>query len=135
MADLAFNLEKIIPSAKYRGSLTDNTEESYIALIWEDEREKPDYITVLELQPIELTIKDKIQQIETLLTQVPLFYKSIFGSTIEYCITELLANPSVQIVQDIIIIIQKYPIPETLSTKEISDINNIKLQFINILQA
>lgn len=135
MVDLAFNLEKLIPSAKYRGSLTANTEESYNALIWEDEREKPDYITVLELQPIELTIKDKIQQIESLLIQAPLFYKSIFGSTIEYCVSVLLANPNIEVITEIINIIQKYPIPESLTEQEKTDINNIKIQFINILQA
>ena len=51
--DIALALEKIVPAAQYRGSLTDNTEESYNALIWEDSRQKP---TWEELQTKELEV-------------------------------------------------------------------------------
>lgn len=46
--DIALILHKLVPSAKYRGSLTDNTEESYNNIIWEDERPKPSWQDLLD---------------------------------------------------------------------------------------
>lgn len=41
MIDVAYTLNKLLPAAKYGGSLTLNTKESYDSLRWEDLRTKP----------------------------------------------------------------------------------------------
>lgn len=49
MFDLAIAIEIMVPAAKYFGSVTDNTEESYLALDWLDEREKPTWQDINEV--------------------------------------------------------------------------------------
>lgn len=39
--DVAIAIESLVPGAQYTGSLTDNTQEAFDALVWTDEREKP----------------------------------------------------------------------------------------------
>ena len=39
--DIALIIERLVPSASYQGSTTDNTEDSYSTLVWADERTKP----------------------------------------------------------------------------------------------
>jgi len=39
--DLALVLNKLLPAAEYFGSCTDNSEEAYNKLTWNDERSKP----------------------------------------------------------------------------------------------
>lgn len=39
--DVALTIEALVPAAQYFGSVTDNTRESFEALDWRDEREKP----------------------------------------------------------------------------------------------
>ena len=39
--DVALGIEALIPSAEYFGSTTDNTEESFDNLVWNDARPKP----------------------------------------------------------------------------------------------
>ncbi len=41
--DIAYTLHTLIPSAKYFGSLTENTREAYDKLEWHDERPKPSW--------------------------------------------------------------------------------------------
>ncbi len=41
--DIALSLDRLIPGAIYRGSLTDNTQSSFNDLVWEDERQKPSW--------------------------------------------------------------------------------------------
>jgi hypothetical protein len=45
--DIAINLDKLVPQAKYRGSLVENTQEAYESLSWEDAREKPDWSQII----------------------------------------------------------------------------------------
>jgi len=39
--DVALTLDRLVPGAKYRGSLTANTQEAYEKIRWEDKRVKP----------------------------------------------------------------------------------------------
>lgn len=39
--DIAIAIEGLLPAAKYRGSLTSNTQQAYDALVWLDARTKP----------------------------------------------------------------------------------------------
>lgn len=41
--DIALILDKLVPAARYGGSLTDNTKAQYDNLNWEDERNKPSW--------------------------------------------------------------------------------------------
>lgn len=45
--NIALAIEKLLPSAEYGGSLTDNTRESYEALRWEDKRPKPSWSEIV----------------------------------------------------------------------------------------
>lgn len=45
--DVALILDKLVPGAKYSGSLTANTQAAYEAIFWEDEREKPSWEELL----------------------------------------------------------------------------------------
>lgn len=47
MPDLAAALELVLPAAQYTGSLTDNTQDAYNSIIWDDPRPKPSYAAVL----------------------------------------------------------------------------------------
>lgn len=58
--DVALALDKLIPAAKYRGSLSTNTQEAYNKLIWEDERDKPSWIQI-EASNSEL-VRENIRQ-------------------------------------------------------------------------
>lgn len=51
--DIALAIEKLVPSAKYRGSLTVNTQEAFNTIIWEDSRQKPAWD---ELKAVELDV-------------------------------------------------------------------------------
>lgn len=42
--DVALAIEYLVPTALYYGSLTDNTEDAYNALTWNDERQKPTWL-------------------------------------------------------------------------------------------
>lgn len=44
--DVAIALEQLVPAAVYGGSLTDNSQEAYDALRWEDDRDKPSWADV-----------------------------------------------------------------------------------------
>jgi len=46
--DISITLETICPKAKYAGSLTDNTKQSYDALSWHDNRQKPTWDALVE---------------------------------------------------------------------------------------
>lgn len=54
--DIAITLDRLIPGAKYGGSVTANTQESYDEIRWEDERTKPTWVELeaawIELQAI-----------------------------------------------------------------------------------
>ena len=39
--DIALTLDFLLPGSKYRGSLTENTQQAYNAITWLDERTKP----------------------------------------------------------------------------------------------
>ena len=45
--DIALALDRLVPGAKYAGSLTDNTKDAFDALSWSDERSKPDWTAVI----------------------------------------------------------------------------------------
>jgi hypothetical protein len=45
--DLALCIDKLIPAAQYRGSVTANTREAYCSLVWEDSRPKPTWGDIL----------------------------------------------------------------------------------------
>lgn len=47
--DIALCIEKLIPQAKYGGSVTDNSKKSYDALRWEDERKKPTWEQIVDI--------------------------------------------------------------------------------------
>ncbi len=47
MTDIAIGLDALVPGAKYRGSLTENTRASFDALVWEDQRAKPAWDAVV----------------------------------------------------------------------------------------
>lgn len=46
---LALRLEFLVPHAHYVGSLTDNTEESYHRIVWQDSRTKPTYAELMQI--------------------------------------------------------------------------------------
>ncbi|WP_027366926.1 hypothetical protein [Desulfocurvibacter africanus] len=46
--NVALALDALVPAAKYGGSLTSNTQESYNELRWEDERPKPTWAEIEE---------------------------------------------------------------------------------------
>ena len=41
--DISWTLNALIPAAQYGGSLTDNTQEAYDKILWEDTRTKPSW--------------------------------------------------------------------------------------------
>jgi len=43
---LALAIEKLIPAAKYFGSVTANTKVAYTKLVWKDTRPKPTWIAI-----------------------------------------------------------------------------------------
>ncbi len=45
--DLALAIEKLLPAAKYFGSVTANAEASYTELVWNDTRSKPTWTAIL----------------------------------------------------------------------------------------
>jgi len=45
--DIAIALDLLIPAAEYSGSLTDNSQEAFDALVWTDIRAKPTWAEVL----------------------------------------------------------------------------------------
>ena len=45
--DVALALEALIPSANYNGSLTENTQDAYEALRWNDLRDKPTWAQIV----------------------------------------------------------------------------------------
>ena len=47
--DIALCIEKLIPAARYGGSVTDNSKKSYDALRWEDERKKPTWEQIVDI--------------------------------------------------------------------------------------
>lgn len=47
--DIALCIERLVKSAKYGGSTTDNTEKAYESLRWEDERKKPSWQDILDV--------------------------------------------------------------------------------------
>ncbi len=49
--DIALTLESFVPAAKYRGSLTDNTQAAYDALEWSDDRKKPTWESLQSAWP------------------------------------------------------------------------------------
>lgn len=55
--DIALAIERLLPAAKYSGSVTANTKASYTKLVWNDSRAKPTWTkiqetwTVLEAEP------------------------------------------------------------------------------------
>ena len=64
MIDVALALDALVPAAQYGGSLTDNTEEAYEAIVWEDERAKPSWSMVRTRKPspvLELTPMEKLK--------------------------------------------------------------------------
>ncbi len=89
--DISLILDYLIPNAKYSGSLTPNTKETYDALVWEDERLKPTWEEILqvgaELNVINLkekTIQD-IQNEFNLAVNQTLNYKD-HPFKISYCL-------------------------------------------------
>ena len=56
--DIALSIEKLIPAAKYFGSVTANTQESFNNLDWVDERPKP---TWKQIQDAYLTIPESVK--------------------------------------------------------------------------
>lgn len=65
--DVALILEKLVPAAKYGGSLSGNNEESYNQLRWNDERPKPSWQEILDEYKI-LDLQDAIKKKITDLT-------------------------------------------------------------------
>lgn len=47
MVDVALALDGLVPGAIYGGSLTDNSQAAYEALVWGDERAKPEWSEIL----------------------------------------------------------------------------------------
>ena len=47
--DIALAIDRLIPAAKYRGSVTANTEESYNTIRWNDARPKPTFEELLNV--------------------------------------------------------------------------------------
>lgn len=41
--DIALTLDKLVPAAQYRGSLTANDKKAYDAIVWLDERPQPSW--------------------------------------------------------------------------------------------
>jgi hypothetical protein len=68
--DIALCIEKLIPSAKYGGSVTDNSKKSYDALRWEDERKKPTWEDLLLIDPVIQAEQVKITETEQLEAKV-----------------------------------------------------------------
>lgn len=62
--DVALNLHKIMPGAKYEGSLTDNTKASFDALRWLDARPKPSWKNVQDAEAV--TFKPEKSEVEIL---------------------------------------------------------------------
>jgi len=60
MAEIAIGLDALVPGAKYRGSLTENTRAAFDALVWEDQRAKPtwDAVVVEATQALMPTVED-----------------------------------------------------------------------------
>jgi hypothetical protein len=64
VVDIALCLDRLVPKAQYFGSCIDNTEPEYNSLIWNDERDKPSWDKIVEMDLIiakELQ-KDKIKE-------------------------------------------------------------------------
>ena len=65
--DVALSIEKLLPAANYFGSVTANTEKSYMDLNWVDERIKP---TWKEIQDAYLTIPESVKNPSIVKAQV-----------------------------------------------------------------
>lgn len=91
-------------------------------------------IPITEQEIFSIQLKEKINTVNNKLSSVNLLYRSIFSGAIEFCIKELLSNPTAEMVQETIQVIQYYPLPPGLTQEQITDINDIKQELIQILE-
>jgi hypothetical protein len=71
MPDVAYAIHTLVPGAVYFGSVSNNTEESYNAIRWEDEREKPTWAEIIAIPDPSTPLADRLAQTLSGLTNNP----------------------------------------------------------------
>lgn len=76
MADIAYALDLLVPNGDWQGSVTAGNEAAFNAIRWNDSRPKPTWAAV---QAAGNPGPDKITQLKTLFTALPVAQQAAFG--------------------------------------------------------